>query len=148
MEQYSVCKEFSFDAAHRLHALTYESKCVNLHGHKYFISLRLFRKELNEGGMIIDFKHFGLFEDYIDDNFDHATIIAEDDMQLRSVCMTLNTRFTTIPFDLTTSENIAKHLFNIAKEYYSDLCDEIEIKVNETPKNYASFRGFMHAQMY
>ena len=145
---YSVCKEFSFDAAHRLHNLSYESKCKNLHGHKYFISLRLFRKELNEGGMIIDFKHFGLFEDYIDNNFDHATIIAQDDMQLRTACATLNTLHTTIPFDLTTSENIAKHLFDVAKGYYNNLCDEIEIKVNETPKNYASFKGLMNLPMY
>lgn len=37
--------------------LSYESKCTNLHGHNWIITIYCRAKELNEDGMVTDFSH-------------------------------------------------------------------------------------------
>ena len=43
-------------AAHRL-CLSYESKCSELHGHNWVVTVWCKSKELNEDGMVVDFTH-------------------------------------------------------------------------------------------
>lgn len=138
---YSICKEFSFDAAHRLHNLSYDSKCKNVHGHKYFINIEMFVKNLNNDSMVIDFTHFKTFSDWIEKFVDHSMLIANDDNELIEICTKLNTRYIIIPYPLTSSENLAKFFFEEIKLLYGNLCEEIKITVHETPKNYASYTG-------
>jgi 6-pyruvoyltetrahydropterin/6-carboxytetrahydropterin synthase len=140
-EMYSVCKEFSFDAAHRLHLLPYDSKCKNVHGHKYFITLRLFSEKLNNG-MIIDFTHFKEFSEWIDYSLDHSMLIAENDTELVKFCENLKTKYTIVPCEMTTSENLARYIQGEANKLYGQLCESIEVIVYETPKNYASYESF------
>lgn len=42
--------------AHKL-TLSYESKCQELHGHNWIITVHCQSKTLNADGMVIDFKH-------------------------------------------------------------------------------------------
>lgn len=53
---YSVSKTMEIAGCHRL-KLSYESKCQNLHGHNWFVTVFLASKEVNEEGMVKDFKH-------------------------------------------------------------------------------------------
>ena len=51
---------------HRLN-LPYESKCTNLHGHNWVVTVYCKAKELNAEGMVIDFKHIkNKIHDYLD----------------------------------------------------------------------------------
>jgi 6-pyruvoyltetrahydropterin/6-carboxytetrahydropterin synthase len=50
---YTVRVEAGFAAAHFLSH--YQGKCENLHGHNYRVRLRARGKNLDEGGMLIDF---------------------------------------------------------------------------------------------
>ncbi len=43
-------------ASHSLN-LSYQSKCENLHGHNWIITIYCRSKELNEDGMVVDFTH-------------------------------------------------------------------------------------------
>ena len=43
-------------AAHRLN-LSYQSKCQNLHGHNWHVTIYCKAKELNQDGMVCDFTH-------------------------------------------------------------------------------------------
>ena len=43
-------------AAHKLN-LSYESKCQNLHGHNWHVTIYCKAKELNKDGMVCDFTH-------------------------------------------------------------------------------------------
>ena len=52
---YTVTKRLEIAAAHRL-SLNYESQCENLHGHNWIIYVTCRREELNENGMVVDFK--------------------------------------------------------------------------------------------
>lgn len=53
---YYVKKRFEISAAHRLD-LDYESKCTNVHGHNWIITVECRAKELNANGMVTDFTH-------------------------------------------------------------------------------------------
>lgn len=53
---YTVIKRMEISAAHRL-SLSYPSKCENLHGHNWIITVYCRSKELNQDGMVVDFSH-------------------------------------------------------------------------------------------
>ena len=53
---YIVKKRIEISAAHSLR-LSYQSKCENLHGHNWIITVYCRSMELNEDGMVIDFSH-------------------------------------------------------------------------------------------
>ena len=53
---YCVSKRMEIAACHHL-SLSYESKCENLHGHNWIVTVFCASKELNEDGMVCDFKH-------------------------------------------------------------------------------------------
>ena len=49
-------KSMEISAAHRLN-LSYQSKCQNLHGHNWHVTIYCKAKELNQDGMVCDFTH-------------------------------------------------------------------------------------------
>jgi 6-pyruvoyltetrahydropterin/6-carboxytetrahydropterin synthase len=51
---YGIKKTFEISAAHKLE-LDYESKCTNLHGHNWIVTVYLRAEKLNKHGMIMDF---------------------------------------------------------------------------------------------
>lgn len=67
---YYIKKRFEISAAHRLE-LSYESKCTNLHGHNWIITVECRSKELNENGMVTDFT---LVKRKVEDILDHAIL--------------------------------------------------------------------------
>ena len=65
---YYVTKQMEISGSHRLN-LTYESKCQELHGHNWLVTVHCKAKELNEDGMVVDFKHI---KDKIHGYLDHG----------------------------------------------------------------------------
>lgn len=53
---YTIIKRMEISASHSLN-LSYQSKCENLHGHNWIITIYCRSKELNEDGMVVDFTH-------------------------------------------------------------------------------------------
>ena len=51
---YYIEKKIEISACHRL-TLDYESKCTQLHGHNWIITLFCRAKELDRNGMVVDF---------------------------------------------------------------------------------------------
>jgi 6-pyruvoyltetrahydropterin/6-carboxytetrahydropterin synthase len=67
---YYVSKRMEIAGAHNL-KLDYESKCQNLHGHNWIITVYCKAKELNHNGMVEDFT---LIKKKIHDKLDHKYI--------------------------------------------------------------------------
>lgn len=65
-----VTKRLEVAGAHKLD-LNYESKCTNLHGHNWIIEVSCKSEQLNENGMVVDFKHI---KNLISDKLDHKYI--------------------------------------------------------------------------
>jgi len=51
---YEIKKTLEISAAHKL-ALDYDSKCTELHGHNWLVTVYLRARELSAAGMIMDF---------------------------------------------------------------------------------------------
>lgn len=67
---YYVRKRLEISAAHRLE-LDYESKCTQLHGHNWIITVECRAKELNANGMVADFTQI---KQTVHDLLDHKVI--------------------------------------------------------------------------
>lgn len=64
---YRVTKTMEVAGAHQL-KLNYESKCSNIHGHNWIIKVACESDQLDENGMVVDFKHI---KNMVADKLDH-----------------------------------------------------------------------------
>ena len=53
---YNIVKRLEIAGAHNL-KLDYESKCSNIHGHNWVVTIYVRSKELDNNGMVLDFTH-------------------------------------------------------------------------------------------
>ena len=67
---YYIKKTIEVAACHRLE-LSYPSKCSNLHGHNWIITIYCKTRELNADGMVCDFTHV---KEMIHGKLDHANL--------------------------------------------------------------------------
>ena len=67
---YYVKKRFEISAAHKLN-LSYESKCTQVHGHNWIVTVECRAKELNKDGMVTDFTHI---KQMVMEKLDHSMI--------------------------------------------------------------------------
>ena len=70
---YYVTKCFEFEAAHYLN--NYSGKCAKVHGHSYKVEITCKSKQLDEIGMVIDFKDLKeRIDTFLDGEYDHSII--------------------------------------------------------------------------
>lgn len=102
----------SFSAAHRL-THGYVGKCANLHGHDYSSKVTLNATELNRFGFVTDITDITkYFDDWINENLDHKTIVSSADKSLLDFLIKENQEHYIIPNGQnTTVEVLSKHLF-------------------------------------
>jgi 6-pyruvoyltetrahydropterin/6-carboxytetrahydropterin synthase len=67
---YKLSKRMEVAGAHQL-KLGYKSGCTNIHGHNWIITVYCQAEELNEDGMVVDFKHI---KDAVHKKLDHRYI--------------------------------------------------------------------------
>jgi len=108
---YEIKKTFEISAAHWL-KLDYESKCANLHGHNWVVTVYLRAKELNANGMIMDFTEI---KQRVTNQLDHKVL---NDI---------------LPFN-PTAENLAQYICDTLAPY----CYRVD--VTESENNTASYR--------
>lgn len=109
---YYISKRLEIAGAHNL-KLDYESKCSNLHGHNWIVTIYCKAKELNQNGMVTD---FAIIKKMISDKFDHHY-------------------FNEIaPFDTInpTAENMAREFCNMIPNCY-------KVDVQESEGNIATY---------
>lgn len=100
---YYITKRIEISSAHRLE-LDYPSKCSNLHGHNWTVTVHCRARELNANGMVTDFSHI---KECVADALDHRVL---NDV---------------LPFN-PTAENIACHLCHTIRN-----CYRVEIRESE-----------------
>ena len=135
----NVAKRFRWEGAHRLP--WHEGGCQNLHGHSYELWVEV-TGDLDERGMLVDFKDVKRALGPLVDAWDHATLVAEADEELRAVLQTLGSKHFVLPFD-TTSENMVLYvLAYLAAEGGAGLLRSnvhtISARLQETETCYAS----------
>lgn len=100
---YTVIKRMEISASHSL-TLSYPSKCENLHGHNWIITVYCRSTQLNADGMVVDFTHI---KQIVEKQLDHQN---------------LNNQ---LPFN-PTAENIARWICD-----QIPTCFKVEVKESE-----------------
>jgi len=134
-------RRLEFDAAHRIKH--HESKCKMLHGHRYIVEAVFGAKNLDLNGRIIDFGEVKkILGSWIDENWDHNTILCEDDKILGdSISSQTNQKIFYLKTP-PTAENMALFLFTeiCPKLFLKKDIKCVEIKIYETPNCYANVK--------
>jgi 6-pyruvoyltetrahydropterin/6-carboxytetrahydropterin synthase len=120
---YSLTTRLEFAAAHRLRG--YDGNCARLHGHNWKIEICVTGNQLNEIGMLIDFKELKRRGNALLSELDHFYLNDSP------------------PFDEElnpTAENIAFYLFQrLSKELNNDNMRVKSVTAWETDRSAATF---------
>ena len=126
---YSATKKFRFEMAHVLDS-SYSEECQNFHGHSYQLAVTLTSDELNEDGMVVDFKKIkDVIGDYIK-SWDHTLVISEKGYleRLANTSMFENIRFVCYS---PTAEMMCVDMFNTITKLLSVIEQENKIVVSK-----------------
>lgn len=115
---YTIRKEFSFAASHKLIGLREDHPCSRTHGHNYVVTVELQSFELNHNDFVIDYRELQPIKEWIENNLDHQHL---NDVK---------------GISQPSAECIAEFLFNSFKERYPMLK---AVEVSETPKTTARY---------
>lgn len=125
---YTISKDFTFSASHRISGLPMGHPCSRLHGHNYTVRVQLQADTLDGLGMVCDYAVLDPFGDHLAAHYDHRHL--NDDMpQRRQPPMgKLN----------PTAENLADLLAEaVAKVCYLPAHVTLAVGVSETTKTWA-----------
>ncbi len=135
----TICTRIiEFDAAHRV--IGHQNKCKFLHGHRYKVEASFSANELDSLGVVID---FGIIKEklgkWLDDNWDHTTILSSLDQKLGSDITEITNQKIYYLNNNPTAENMANYLLNnICPEVFKDESIKcFKIRIYETPNCYA-----------
>lgn len=141
----TITKRLEWDSAHRV--LRHESKCGTLHGHRYAAEIEVAADALDSVGRVVD---FGVVKQkvgaWIDEHWDHTTLVNSDDIMLHSFCETEHeSRGKRPPYVFRcepTAENIAIELYNVAGKLLDGAgVRVIAVTIYETPTARARYAG-------
>lgn len=142
MSKIRVTKVFTFDMAHALDG--YNGLCKNIHGHTYHFSLTVLgtvcdNEERPDNGMVIDFGLLKqLVKESILDKFDHALVLKQSSVFLKSENIRSNERFITTPFQ-PTCENLLLYFVNTIGQLLPSQITLVAARLDETPTSYAEW---------
>ena len=120
---YELKVKSEFEAAHFIK--NYQGKCARLHGHNWIVEAFAQGSELNELGILIDFKIFKAELNKIINELDHQYLNELEIFKTKN----------------PTAENIAKTIFDklSASEIFNDMTKLTAIKVYESPKSCVTY---------
>lgn len=134
----TVTKEFTWDSAHRL-VKGYPGKCAHNHGHTYRAEITLVSpaRTLNEFGFVEDFDKFKSVKKWVDDHWDHGTLISDEDEKLKKWLVDNNQKYFIFEGNPTV-ENICLQLLFAAEDILNTNRVFVQrVKVYETPTSCA-----------
>ena len=140
MNQRTCTRKLEFDSAHRV--MKHESKCRNLHGHRYIAEITA-RGALDALGRVIDFSVLkGVVGEWLDEYWDHGVILNKKDGELVDFVMDQGWKCFVME-DNPTAETMAAFLYRKSNELLAGSgVAVVHVRLYETPNCWADFGGF------
>ena len=119
----TIIKRLEIDAGHRV--LMHESKCANVHGHRYAFFIKVYAPQLDSVGRVVD---FSVIKDkvggWLDENL---KVTGQKVFQM--------------PYKLgePTAENLAALVGEISQELLGDELTVVSVQCQETPTSVAEW---------
>lgn len=143
MTQHQITRKVEFDAGHRIP--NHESKCKNIHGHRYVLEATVAGPLLKSGsqeGMVVD---FGILKsvmiDEIADRWDHAFLCWVNDKAMRQALETVGDQKFVLLGSVPTAENLARTAFtSLKRPLERHGLRLIQVRLYETPNCWADYR--------
>lgn len=143
---YGIEIRHNFETAHRLSSPDAPTKCQSIHGHSWWVTVKIEGPEVDANGMLVEFGDFKrAWRRFLDDQVDHHLVVREGDVVAAAiVSVQPDARILELPYDPST-ENLARFLFERAAGIL-DRLDRAkgvkvrEVHVQETMVNAASWR--------
>lgn len=153
-----ITRRLEFDAGHRL--VGHESKCANLHGHRYVAEVTCQADGLDDVGRVVDFSVVKQkVGGWIDEYWDHNMILNEKDSLIAIIRDLDSNHFRSIEHEVAgwcemifgskdpyllpfnpTAENMVKYLFAKAQQLLQDYpIKVVKIRLYETPNCWADY---------
>lgn len=133
MTHITITRRLEFDAAHRVKL--HESKCHNLHGHRYAVEVTVTAPQLDPLGRVVD---FGVIKEklghWLDTHWDHQTILWDKDRDLgKAISAQTEQDIFYLPYN-PTAENLALYLYEtICSDLFLPPLKVVRVKIWETP---------------
>ncbi len=137
MNKPTCTRRIEFDAGHRLQK--HESKCRNVHGHRYVVDITCESESLDEVGRVIDFSEIKrIVGGWIDDKLDHGFIFEATD-PFGLALATIETKVYVVPFS-PTAENLVVFLAAQAQFLLKPAGIKVtHVRLYETPNGWADW---------
>lgn len=146
---YRVELSHNFETAHRLGTESSPPKCQSIHGHSWWVTVRLEGPRLDSDGILVEFGAFKkALRSWLDGEVDHALLLKKGDpvaAALRAVVPTM--RIVELDENPTT-EVIAAWIFHRCAEILHnelgvppETAKVVNVHVQETRVNAASYSG-------
>jgi 6-pyruvoyltetrahydropterin/6-carboxytetrahydropterin synthase len=139
-----VVKQIEWDMGHRV--MNHESKCKNIHGHRYKVEISLEGNLIEKSGdssegMVIDFGDIKkIATQYVHDVLDHGFMVWDKDTKLMAFFEeNPDQKHIVVPFT-STAENISKWIFDQLDSKFTDVYKTglrlKSVRLWETPTGY------------
>jgi len=144
---YTVQTRVTFEAAHRLYDVdTYSKECSDsVHGHSYAVTIVVGREDLNDAGMVIDFKLLKkVIKEVIEDQYDHSLILRTCDPLLAAFAKLAPEQKMNVTTESPTAEWMAESFASLLSCRFALEDDELRVQsvsVQETENNIATWRA-------
>lgn len=131
-------RRFEFDAAHRV--TRHESKCRNLHGHRYVVDVTVAAGGLDKVGRVIDFGALKTIAgEWLDRHFDHGAILNNEDTELIHFLHAQGWKHYVMNGE-PTAENLAELICSGLRDVFTETAIIVErVVVFETPNCSAAY---------
>lgn len=131
-------KDFTWHASHRL--LNDESKCHNVHGHEYKMTVSV-EGPVGSNGMVMNAHELKKVIGPLVDGWDHGSFVFADDKIFLEFLIADGSKHTVLPFE-TTTENLVSFVLSYIKERMIDRLRElgiskVTVRIDETKTMYA-----------
>jgi 6-pyruvoyltetrahydropterin/6-carboxytetrahydropterin synthase len=113
-----------------------------MHGHNYKVVVTLFGQVLAESGMVLDFGDVDVKVKPIIDAMDHRMLVSNanknEGCEYSAIAMRNGDAYE-LPLPHSTAEYIASYIHEMASRALHWTKDDLQVRVEETPRNAASY---------